>query len=126
MTEAAPDVKPVLDAPAPGEQGMQALFDMSAPQPNYRALLEQGGFLEPMKGRGACSARRITEYVLRHHELFSSRVEMKLGNIRPLIPLNVDPPGHSKYRKLLDPLFAPRRMDEQEADIVRRVNSLID
>jgi cytochrome P450 len=43
-----------------------------------------------------------------------------------MIPLNVDPPMHSKYRKLLDPLFAPRRMDEQEEDITRRVNGFID
>ena len=33
---------------------------------------------------------------------------------------------HSKYRKLLDPLFAPKRMDEQEDDITRRVNGFID
>ena len=46
--------------------------------------------------------------------------------MRPLIPLNVDPPKHSKYRKLLDPLFAPKRMDEQEEDITRRVNGFID
>ena len=51
---------------------------------------------------------------------------MGLGNVRPLIPLNVDPPLHSKYRKLLDPLFAPKRMDEQEEDITRRVGALID
>ena len=126
MTETAPEVKPVPD-PSPAEQeGMQALFDMSAPQPNYKGLLEKGGFLEPMEGMALSFDRRITEHVLRHHELFSSRVEMKLGNTRPLIPLNVDPPEHSKYRKLLDPLFAPRRMDEQEEDIARRVNNLID
>lgn len=51
---------------------------------------------------------------------------MNLRNERPLIPLNVDPPNHSKYRKLLDPLFARKRMDEQEEDITRRVNALID
>jgi len=72
-----------------------------------------------------CS-RELADYVLRHHELFSSVVDMNLGNVRPLIPLNVDPPSHSKYRKLLDPLFAPRRMDEQEADITARVNGFID
>jgi cytochrome P450 len=43
-----------------------------------------------------------------------------------MIPLNVDPPMHAKYRKLLDPLFAPKRMDQQEADITRRVNGFID
>ena len=46
--------------------------------------------------------------------------------MRPLIPLNVDPPEHSKYRKILDPLFAPKRMDEQEDDITVRVNDFID
>ena len=29
---------------------------------------------------------------------------------RPLIPLQVDPPDHRKYRKILDPLFAPQQM----------------
>jgi cytochrome P450 len=68
----------------------------------------------------------LTEYVLRHHEIFSSRVEMGLGNVRPLIPLNVDPPLHSKYRRLLDPLFSPKRMEGQEEDITRRVVALIE
>jgi cytochrome P450 len=121
MSDATPDVQPVESEP-----GLQALFDMSAPQPNYRSLIEQGGFLQPAEGFALSFDRQITEHVLRHHELFSSRVEMNLGNVRPLIPLNVDPPQHSKYRKLLDPLFAPKRMDEQEADITRRVNAFID
>jgi cytochrome P450 len=71
-------------------------------------------------------SRDLADFVLRHHELFSSRVEMNLGNVRPLIPLNVDPPQHSKYRKLLDPLFAPKRMEAQEDDITARVNHFID
>jgi cytochrome P450 len=125
MTEAAPDVKPVPDT-GYGDMAMQAMFDLAAPQPRYKALLEQGGFVEPMEGMALSFDRRVTEHVLRHPDLFSSRVTLNLGNVRPLIPLNVDPPEHSKYRKLLDPLFAPRRMDEQEEDIVRRVNGLID
>ena len=125
MTEAAPDVKPVPDT-GYGDMAMQAMFDLTAPQPTYKALLEQGGFVEPMEGMALSFDRRVTEHVLRHPDLFSSRVTLNLGNVRPLIPLNVDPPEHSKYRKLLDPLFAPKRMDEQEEDIVRRVNGLID
>jgi cytochrome P450 len=49
-----------------------------------------------------------------------------LGNDRPLIPLSIDPPDHSKYRKVLDPLFAPKRMDAIEDDIAARVNHFID
>ncbi|HMD46374.1 MAG TPA: cytochrome P450 [Acidimicrobiales bacterium] len=118
--EAAPN-----DTGLRSQLGMQAMLDLSAPQPNYRTLIEQGGFV-PGEGMALSFARADTEYVLRHHELFSSRVEMNLGNVRPLIPLNVDPPNHSKYRKLLDPLFAPKRMEAQEVDITRRVNGFID
>lgn len=108
------------------QMGMQAMFDLAKPQDNYRVLLEQGGYFLPMEGMAMSFDRAVTEFVLRNHQLFSSRVEMNLGNIRPLIPLNVDPPQHSKYRKLLDPLFAPRRMAEQEEDITRRVNLYMD
>ena len=106
--------------------GMEAMLNLAAPQPGYQQAIADGGYLQPMEGFTVTFSRELTEHVLRHHELFSSRVEMNLGNVRPLIPLNVDPPQHSKYRKLLDPLFAPKRMDEQEEDITRRVNGFID
>jgi len=114
-------------APSDATPGaMTQSFDFSSPQADYRAGIEAGGFFEPAPGMAIALDRATVEHVLRHHELFSSRIEMRLGNVRPLIPLNVDPPQHSKYRKLLDPLFAPRRMDEQEEDITRRANRLID
>ena len=105
---------------------LMALLDLSAPQPTYQSLIAAGGFVEPMEGMVLAFDRALTDHVLRHHELFSSQFDLGLGNVRPLIPLNVDPPLHSKYRKLLDPLFAPKRMDEQEEDITRRVNDLLD
>ena len=117
------------DKPPPPDAAqalMAAMLDMRAPQARYLEVIDQGGWFEPMPGMALSFDRANTEYVLRHHELFSSAVEMSLGNVRPLIPLNVDPPKHSKYRKLLDPLFAPKRMDEQEDDITRRVNGFID
>jgi cytochrome P450 len=114
------------EATAYSQLGMEALLDLKNPQPNYKALIAGGGFVQPMEAMALSFSRSSTDFVLRHHELFSSRVEMNLGNVRPLIPLNVDPPQHAKYRKLLDPLFAPKRMDEQEEDITRRVNALID
>ena len=66
-----------------------------------------GGLLCPMNGLAFSFGREVTDFVLRHHELFSSAVDMPLGNVRPLIPLNIDPPKHATYRKILDPLFAP-------------------
>ena len=108
------------------QMAMGAMLDLAAPQERYLDLIAQGGFVEPMPGMALSFSRANTEYVLRHAEEFSSVIDMNLGNVRPMIPLNVDPPMHSKYRKLLDPLFAPRRMDEQEEDITRRVNGFID
>jgi cytochrome P450 len=43
-----------------------------------------------------------------------------------LIPLQIDPPDHRKYRKILDPLFAPPRMRALEESVARLVNGLID
>ncbi len=122
-TDDAPDATAVSEL-TPDALGV--MVDLADPQPRYLAMIEQGGFVEPIDGFAMSFDRSITEHVLRHHELFSSRVEMKLGNVRPLIPLNVDPPQHAKYRKLLDPLFAPKRMDAQEEDITRRVDALLD
>ncbi len=51
---------------------------------------------------------------------------LELGNVRPLIPLSVDPPRHLKYRKILDPIFAPKQMDAIEDDVTDRVNHFID
>jgi cytochrome P450 len=121
-----PDQPDVASTPDTAENSLLSLMDLTAPQETYRAMIDAGGTVEPVEGLVMTFDRELTDYVLRHHELFSSRVEMNLGNQRPLIPLNVDPPLHSKYRKLLDPLFAPRVMDDQEEDITRRVNELID
>ena len=117
---------PAMPAAEVMEAGMEMFLNLAAPQPGYHRVIEAGGCLQPMDGLTATFSRALTDHVLRHHELFSSVGGIDLGNVRPLIPLNVDPPQHSKYRKILDPLFAPKRMDAQEADITGRVNHFID
>jgi cytochrome P450 len=117
----------VATGPADGmDAGMELFLNLAAPQAGYLQAIEDGGFLQPMDGLTLTFSRALSDHVLRHHELFSSVGGIDLGNIRPLIPLNVDPPQHSKYRKILDPLFAPKQMDAQEADITERVNHFID
>mgnify|MGYP001817593694 CR=1 FL=1 len=65
-------------------------------------------------------------FVLQNPDIFSSDGAAEIGQVRPLIPLEIDPPDHVKYRKLLDPLFAPRRVAELELSTRALVNSLID
>jgi cytochrome P450 len=106
--------------------GLSETVPVSAPQPGYKKMIDAGGLHCPMDGVAVSFGRDTTNFVLRHHELFSSAVTLPLGNVRPLIPLNVDPPQHSKYRKILDPLFAPKRMDALEGDVTARANQFID
>jgi cytochrome P450 len=105
---------------------VQSLFDLAAPQPKYRALLEAGGVLCPMDGFAIAGSRAAADEALRDSDRFTAEGLVNLGNVRPLIPLSVDPPRHVTYRKILDPLFAPKRMELMEEDITARVNRFID
>lgn len=51
---------------------------------------------------------------------------MLLGESWRLAPLEVDPPEHSKYRALLNPLFTPKKVEALEQDIRQLANQLID
>ena len=97
------------------------------PQPTYVAL-QQGSPVLHVDGVGfVVSSRSGVEEVLRHPELFSSNMSAHdLKTKRPLIPLQIDPPAHRTYRKILDPLFAPQRMRAMTEPVANLVNDLID
>ena len=62
-------------------------------------------------------------------EVFSNNpvaIPPSLGQDRPVIPLEVDPPDHTAYRQILTPLFSPARMQALEPQIRSLVNELID
>ena len=101
-------------------------LDLSDPRPRYQRMLDEGGIVRPVDGYVIASSRPVVNEVLRNYDRFSSQSLAQLGNVRPLLPLSVDPPEHVKYRKILDPLFAPRRMDALESGITARVNHFID
>ena len=42
------------------------------------------------------------------------------------LPIEVDPPDHRKYRKILDPVFSPKGIANLEEDIRSLTNQLID
>lgn len=48
------------------------------------------------------------------------------GQARPLIPLDLDGPEHTKWRRVLDPMLAPKAIEFLEPNIRRRANGLID
>ena len=67
-------------------------------------------------------------WALRQPEIFSSAMseELALGNERPMIPQQIDPPAQAGYRRLLDPLFSRRRSLAMEPEVRRQANLLID
>jgi cytochrome P450 len=97
------------------------------PQPIYSMLQETDPIFR-LDGVGVIvTSRAGVDEVVRDPELFSSSTNAHdLKAKRPLIPLQIDPPDHRKYRKLLDPLFAPPRMKLLEESTSRLVNDLID
>ena len=96
------------------------------PQTQYRKMRAVGPVIAGTWGPQVVS-RSTCEYVLQHPDEFSSGMEaVDLGQSVPLIPLQVDPPIHRKYRRLLDPIFAPRQMNAREPDITKMVNERID
>jgi cytochrome P450 len=96
------------------------------PQPTYVMLRESSPVMR-LDGVGVIvSSRAAVDEVLRNPEVFASSMAHDLKAKRPLIPLQIDPPDHRKYRKILDPLFAPPRMKALEASVAGLVNGLID
>jgi cytochrome P450 len=63
---------------------------------------------------------------LRHPEVFTSASGTVGVGEQPLIPLELDPPLHTSYRRLLNPRFVPREIERLEPDIRSAVRALID
>src|SRR5690242_5222871 len=104
----------------------QATMGLAEPQPMYKALRET---TPVFRGPTAVVLSRLAdiEMALKHTELFSSNMDaVDLGNVRPMIPLQIDPPDHAKYRRILDPLFTPREMARREPRVSELVNEMID
>jgi cytochrome P450 len=104
------------------------------PQPMYQRLREvseslraEGSVLRREGSGVVVCTRADVDAVLQQPEIFSSDMPAAdLKNARPLIPLQIDPPEHKKFRKVLDPQFAPQRMQKLEEPMARLVNELID
>ena len=105
--------------------------DMAAnPQPTFKLLRDEMPVLSIDIGSNPgvmLSRKEDVDFALRHTEIFSSNVDaVDLKNKRPMIPLQIDPPEHKKFRKLLDPIFAPRKMAAMDQEVSDLVNHLID
>ena len=96
------------------------------PQPMFKMLRDSMPVM-PVEHGVVVSRKVDVDVVLRDPVIFSSNVDaVDLSNIRPLIPLQIDPPEHKKFRKLLDPIFAPREVAKLEESLITAADELID
>jgi cytochrome P450 len=73
------------------------------------------------------ASRAAVEAACRNPKVFAiDEAGLFMGNVRSFKPQGIDPPLQTKYRKILDPLFSPKRMDLLEDDVAARVNDFID
>lgn len=66
-------------------------------------------------------------FAQKHPEIFSSaRAFEGIGQLVSLIPVAIDPPDHARYRRVLDPMLSPKRMERIEASLRGQVRGHID
>ena len=66
-------------------------------------------------------------WALKHPEVFSSAAEaIDIGQSHDLIPLQIDPPLHTKYRRFLAEWFNSRAIAPLEPEVRKLVNELLD
>jgi len=119
-----------VEMPNGDDNPMQDAEGLRNPQPLYRMMRDLAPVITLDRDGSTVTAVATHDdvlTVLRTPEIFSSNAEaVAIGQIRPLIPLQIDPPEHAKFRKLLDPLFAPKRIAALEAPTRALVRGLID
>ncbi len=96
------------------------------PQALYEMTRQAGAVLSTDDAVLVASDEAVRD-ALKNPEVFSSGIDaVHIGQVRPLIPLQIDPPRHRDYRKILDPLFAPKRIALLEDRTRSLVRELID
>lgn len=98
----------------------------SDPQNLYRKQREQGATMRTGPMLMVNTRELVTEALHQPLVLSSGMASARLGNTRPLIPMQVDPPDHASYRRVLDPLFSRKALAGLEPFITRTVERLID
>lgn len=107
--------------PSTGEANPYLPEVATDPVPFYEALREKcpvAGLPGSRKGTWIVSRYEDVREVLRTPEVFSSDIRaVDIGQDRPLIPLQIDPPEHARYRRVIDPALAPREVAPMEAEV---------
>ncbi|WP_007508474.1 MULTISPECIES: cytochrome P450 [Pseudofrankia] len=100
------------------------------PRPVFSALRDSGRVqrMDGLSGPAVvATGRAAIDEIFKYPDVYSSAAHAgTLGNVRPLIPIEYDPPEHRKYRKLINPVFSPAAVERWKEPVTRLVHELID
>ncbi len=97
-------------AAGPGPVGAAGEALKRDPRLIYRMLRDTSPVLRIDDSSVVVSTWPLVDEVLHSPSLFrASQDAGDFKNERPLIPLQINPPEHTKFRKILDPLFSPKK-----------------
>ena len=117
----------------PSAQVFAKDFDVD-PWAVYRQVRDEAPpiFFSPvsMIGKGMWYATRLEDVrtIFQDYSRFTTSFNYTVGGdiASRMLPLEVDPPEHNKYRSLLTPLFAPKSIDRLEVSIRATCDALLD
>jgi cytochrome P450 len=93
----------------------------------WHMLLAPGKVAVSDAGVYFLSGADVVEEAATHPEVFSSFGAFDLvGSPFPMVPIAFDPPEHTRFRRVLDKFFGPRRMAERAPELRKQVGELID
>ncbi|MDT5402769.1 MAG: hypothetical protein QOK33_6000 [Mycobacterium sp.] len=89
--------------------------------------LREGGEAVTSGEEVVLTSAAAVEFAAKRPQLFSSAKAFDvLGSPVPLVPIAIDPPDHTRFRRMLDPFFSPKKMAEREPELRRQAAELID
>jgi cytochrome P450 len=92
----------------------------------WRYVRAAGDVVQTAEGMWLLISPEAVQFAHRHPDLFSSaRAFDGLGSPVPLIPIAVDPPDHSRYRRVLDPMLSPKVVAAMEEGLREQARELI-
>ena len=75
----------------------------------YKIVRDAGPVARDDHGAYVITTSEGAEYALRQPGTFSSKRAFDgVGSPVPMVPIGTDPPEHTRYRRLLQPMFSPR------------------
>src|SRR6516164_6637495 len=92
----------------------------------WNMLLAPGKVAVSDAGVYFLSAADVVEQAAKNPGLFSSQGAFDIvGSPFPMVPIAFDPPEHTRFRRVLDKFFGPRRMAERAPELRQQVGDLI-